>query len=121
MAGETLVALQVLPPNGINPTSDVPVACDDVNGNYVLNSGKDVFVRLENTDVGSHDVVFEGQEIANRSLTVTQRTVTLLAGENRTIGPFDPAFWNRKTGVESGGFVFTAADALVEVFAFTKA
>lgn len=109
--------------NGLaNAVADAYTACDEVNGNYCVNSGKDLYLTFHNTDVGSHDVVLtEVPDQNGRTLQTAEKTITIAAGARYTIGPFDSTLWNQKSGDEKGGIIFTAADPAVEVFPHRKA
>ena len=119
----TLLPVIDLAANGLAlGSADAYTACDAVNGNYVVNSGKDLYLTFHNTDVSSHDVVLTDVPDQNgRTLQTSEKTITIAAGERFTIGPFDSTLWNQKSGDEKGGIIFTAANLAVEVFPHRKA
>jgi len=102
--------------------ADSYTGCDAVNGNYCVNSGKDLYLTFHNQDVSAHNVVLSDvPDVNGRTLQTAEKTINIAAGARYTIGPFDSTLWNQKSGTEAGGVIFTADDASIEVFPHRKA
>lgn len=77
---------------GLSPTMNSA----NSGGDYFRNEGK-TFIKVENSDTGSHTVTLNLQktfEVNGVTVSLTNPTVDIPAGEFRLIGPFDKDWFN---------------------------
>ncbi len=81
---------------GLNPAGATPTVTD---GDGFANNGN-VFLEIFNGNAGAVVATIDAYPTGNTTpkpdgLTVTDRTVSIPAGETRMIGPFPPSIYNR--------------------------
>ncbi len=95
MAEGTLTLKKIIN-TGLNPAGVAPTITD---GDGFVNNGN-VFIQVVNGNAGAVIVTIDAYPTGNQTpkpddLTVTDRTVSIPAGETRLIGPFPPSIYNR--------------------------
>ena len=86
---------EVITRSGLKPVETLIPA----DGIKFLNAGKEI-IRLENTDTNSVTITLE-IAITIDSQSVTNRTISIPAGESRLVGVFPTTWYNR-----GGGYVY---------------
>mgnify|MGYP006292739519 CR=1 FL=1 len=91
MARQTL-AVQDIGRSGLDPS----YSAADSEGHEFQNNGR-VFVHVKNGDGSNHDVTIQTPNTVD-GLAISDRTVTVPAGEERMIGSFPPGHYNQSDG-----------------------
>ena len=98
------LTVQTISRTGLEPTYGSAAA----GGDEFANSG-DEFIHIKNGDASSHTLTIETPATVD-GLAVADRTVSIPAGEERMVGPFQAATYN-----DSGGLVQLTYDGVTSV------
>lgn len=77
-------------------------AFDNPDGAMFANPDAQTVLVLQNDGAGTHVITFVTPKLASGGLTIEDPTVSLLTGEKRVYGNFDPVVFNQPSGADIG-------------------
>lgn len=80
--------------SGLNPT----FSAANVDGHSIVNGDGRVMLYLKNADAGAHTATFVTPGTLRGGITIEDPVTSIPAGEERAMGPFDPALFNQADG-----------------------